>query len=319
MDLNIIPDNIIKGHREGEFFTNCPFCYQKLGKVDDKFHLGFNILKKVYNCLRCQSRGRLSDLKELSLLSGNTATTFNDLKNKINKIFLRKRVNLVNLDEISCPITKSETPFAYKYLLLRGFTDQDIEKYNIRVGMPFFDESKDREVRKWVGRILFPFFNISNECTYVVGRSYNGKEPRYINTEGSKSAILYNINNVNGKVIICEGIVSSIFANKATGVSAVALLGKTITDYQVNLLKNKTNEVYLSLDADTTAEEQNKVIIKLLKADIKVNLIKIPLTQTDNGKLKDPADYKDGYQKFFSESESISRTSLNMSTNSIIM
>ena len=312
MDINILGPNIVKGHRENEFFTNCPFCIHKVGKVDEKHHLGFNVVKKVYQCLRCGTSGKLTDLKELALLSGSVSSTFQDIRNKIHKVFKRNKFNKIDLNEISWELTKDNTPFAYQYLTIRGFTDSEIKKYDIRVGIPYFDEEKQKEIRKWVGRILFPFYNNSNECVYVVGRTYNGGNPRYINSEGSKSSILYNINNVKDVVIICEGIISSISAERITGVSAVALLGKSITDYQVNLIKNKTNLVYLSLDADTTSEEKNKVISKLLAADIKVHLVDLPLITNERGKLKDPDDLKNVYMEFFEKarSETISRTTL---------
>ena len=297
---------------------NCPYCIKVIGKEDTKYHLNFNTLKQVYRCSRCDTSGRLSDLKELNLITDNNKKTdLESIKNKIKGLF-NKRTNLdFDLETISWPLNEEKSPIAYNYMKVRGFADEDIFKYSLRVGIPYFDEGKGYLVQKWRGRILFPFMDNNQRCVYIVGRTYIGADPRYLNSEGTKSTLVYNLQNVTGDTcIICEGIVSSIKAQKATGVPAVALLGKSSSKYQLSLIRSKASTIYLSLDSDTIPSDKEKIIKELIKLGAKVKLITLPYKELGDRKLKDPDDYFLIYNDLFKSAEEISV--FRPSTNNIL-
>lgn len=278
---------------------NCPFCENVIGKADTKYHLNINYEKHVFRCPRCNTAGSLT---RLGYEAPKPSYTLTQLKSKASKLS-RNPSQRIDLDQLSWPLTHEKTPIAYKYITERGFTDEDIRTYSLRVGIPYYNEDLKYEVRKWSGRILFPYFNPTGECVYFVGRSYTDKEPRYLNSEGSKSNLLYNMNQVQGKCIICEGIISSITAQKITGIPAVALLGKTINPTQVSLLRSRCDSVYLSLDGDTQYRERMSIKAMLLKAGLKVWLIDLPVLEINGKKLKDPDDLKERYLGIFNQAK----------------
>lgn len=279
------------------YSINCPFCITVIGKADTHYHLNFNTEKGVYRCPRCNSAGSLKYLRGYENLV-KPSCTLSTLRAQSERLF-RKPPHTLDLNEVSWPLTKTETPIAYQYITERGFTEEDIRTYGLRVGTPYFDDNLGYEVKKWSGRILFPYFNSAQECVYFIGRSYTGKEPRYLNSEGSKSTLLYNLDKVQGTCIICEGIISSIMAQKVTGVPAVALLGKSINTTQVSLIRSKCTEVYLSLDGDTQSQERLAIKRALLQAGLKVKMVNLPVIQEQGKKLKDPDDLKSLYLGLF--------------------
>lgn len=281
---------------------NCPFCHKKAGKdPDTKYHCYVNLMKKVFFCHRCSSTGKLKDLKGFEIMGSDDPdiNEFNKIKSRLIGMFSPPSVQSFNLDEISWPVDKVETPIAYEYLSkTRNLSDENIDKYGLRVGKPYWSEKYNREVNKWVGRILFPFY-FENKCEYIVGRAYAGKDPKYLNSEGSRSALVYNIKNINyTPCIICEGIFSAITAEKVTKIPSVAILGKYITPLMAARIRSRTDEVYLSLDGDLTKDEYKKAIKTLLNTGFKVWNITLP-------KESDPDDLKESYLEYFAKAERV--------------
>lgn len=302
MDINSLITK--KTSRDGELVACCPYCIIRHGSEDTKYHLGISLNKGVYHCFRCGASGSLN--KEQLKYQTQKNPTLEDLKNRLNKVFEKKNSNFIDLDFISVKIDKVSTPIAYNYMLERGFTEQDLEHYKIRVGKEY--EVNYRKVFKWVGRIIFPFFNSEGNCVYITGRSYTGKEPKYFNSEGDRSSLVFNLNSIQEEepVILCEGIISSISAQKSTGVTSLALLGKSATWKQLNKIRSKTSKIYLCIDADTTQQEKKEIIIKLRKLRFEIYNINLPLLYNESGKkLKDPDDYKNQFFHFYKKAQRV--------------
>lgn len=282
---------IIKTSNPDEIRVNCIFCHTRGKEADTKGHMYCNLKKGLFNCFRCGAKGPLSRLKDtLSLGLSVPSVNLSDLKSKINKLFRRKQSPRFDLDLYSWPIDEKSTPIAYKYMIERGFSESELDEYKIRVGREFEDE-KGELVRRWAGRIIFPFFE-NSEINYLVGRAYDGGQPKYINTTGDKDAVVFGIDQVDGQAILCEGIISAIAAQRTVKVPAVAVLGKTIKDHQLLKLRCRTDKLYVSMDGDVTRDEKNKLNHKLLKAGFEVYEINLP-----NG--SDPDDLKDEYKRHF--------------------
>jgi len=298
----------------------CPWCIEKVGKVDVSYKLNLNMRTGVFHCFRCNASGRI-DLKGAFLLSDNKYKNDNDLYSK-----LRDRVSIIdnntniidnvkdiniNLEKISYKLDKKETPFALKYIKERGITDKEIKKFNIRVGKSYIEN--DKTISKWRGRILFPFEE-DNKITYVIGRSYTGKEPKYLNSNTPKFGVVYNIDSVNGTCILTEGLISAIAAERYTNIPAVSLLGKTAVnkvikykDIKINFslqlekIRNKADTIYISLDGDVDIKREKSslnIIKKSLELGFKVYLVELPIG-------KDPDDLKENYLYYFNKSKRI--------------
>lgn len=306
-------ENIVPGSskKPGEYFMKCPFCELR-GYGPDKGHrLGFNIYTGVYHCFRCRAtqktNGAFNKLEELALLSNQNENDYleNDLtpiRERVNRLFLKPKIKQYNLDDVSLPLTEEDTPFAYSYLANRGFTDRDIIKYTLRVGKVYFDENLGRDVKKWSGRIIFPFIEGGN-VAYLIGRAYAGKEPKYLNSSGNRSYIVYGLDKVMGECILCEGIISSISAEKWTGIPSVATLSKTITKQQLSRIRTKCNKIWLSLDGDVLVDEKIPILKELLSLGFEVYNIDLPQD-------KDPDDLGEDYLTYFKEAKKVNRLSI---------
>ena len=292
-----------RGSKAGEFFMCCDFCEERVGKKDTKFHLGFNIYNGRWHCFRCdagpKTHGQLKNLKTFTEFNEVPASDdlISQIEKNLDKISQPRKQKFYDLELMSFELSLQVTPFAYDYITERGFSDEDIKKYNLRVGKEFVDPETNKTVYRWKGRILFPFFE-NGKCVYIVGRSYLGKQPKYINTSGSKNSIVYGLDRLdkNKECIVTEGIISAIAAERETGIPAVCLLGKSASDWQLSKIRNKANKVYLSLDGGV---DDDSVKNKCLRDSIDTYKVILP-------KDKDPDDVKTEYKTFFANKKTTS-------------
>ena len=283
-------------HRPFEYYAVCPFPDCE-GSTDYK--LGINLKTGVYHCFRCKAKGKIKNEEEFGLLTNDIeeSTQFMDIKNRINGAFTRFSPDRksYDLDKMSDPLTEQGTPISYQYIKQRGFSDEEIQKYNLRVGKPFFDKERGQDNFSWSGRLMFPFI-AEGETLFIVGRTVNGREPKYLNTATGKSFAVYGIEEVNGsECIICEGIISAIAASRATGIPAVAILGKTATTEQLSRIKAKCDKVYVSLDGGVDTSDLARQLFNFGFQTWKVDL---PEDQ-------DPDDLGSAYKDYFQKARKI--------------
>jgi DNA primase len=287
MFLDLTQAKQASSSRTDELVLNCPHCINRGKSEDVKFHLHVNTKKGVYHCFRCQATGKIDGVETIK------DTSVNSMVDKLNSIFKKHEPvdNSIDLDRISWECTEKDTPFAYKYLIDRGITESEIKKWSIRVGRDYTDNNTT--IRRWSGRVLFPFIT-DGVCKYVVGRSYSGKEPKYLNTVLDKSYVVYGINSVKSECIVCEGIISAIAAERYTGIPSVSILGKSILYTQAELIKSRCDVAHLSLDGDVDDKTISRNIKILKKAGLSVTLIKLPPNQ-------DPDTLKEAYLQHFND------------------
>lgn len=304
------------GTHKGEYYVCCPYCFERVGKEDTKFKMGVSVNKKVAHCFRCNKTIRFdgSNNEEdysIDFRSSSLDELKDSLNNNNHKSTRSEEQEILDLSIIGKPISKEETPFAYQYIQERGITEQEMLELNICCGVSYnyqdnplgqcdiIDNMESKVIRKWEGRILFPF--IENDIVkYVIGRDYIGQEPRYLNSKGDKSGVLYRVGNANtGACILCEGLISAIAARRYTGVDAVCTLGKYPSDIQLTKLKKICKKVYFSYDSDVNIDIRLEVIKSLIKYDFDILVVDIPLLEVGGRVFKDPDDYKEKYMEFF--------------------
>jgi len=274
-DINI---DYKETNRPDEFRINCPFCAQ-IGDPDYKFRCYINSTKGCWNCFNCGSSGGLAKLRRFINLGPESApiTEIPELRNRLNSMFKQKKIAEFNLDTISWPVDHEISPKSFQYMTeVRGFTTEEIERYCIRAGRTYKDTNGEL-VRRYSGRVLFPFFE-NKKVVFVVGRSYNGTEPKYLNSVGSKDHVVYGIDNVEGEAIFCEGIISSIAAERVSGIPAISCLGKSLSQSQVAKIQRCCKKVYVCLDGtiDVTQRVRSKINRIFIKAGIEVHEIILP-------------------------------------------
>jgi hypothetical protein len=284
-----------------EIRINCPFCAQRGKGEDTGFHLYIHTEKHIFNCFRCGAGGKSKELgyEENSFVDISTPT-IDSLSSKISKLCKIKKSKEINLDAMGWKIDSYKTPIAYEYMHSRGFSDEDLVKYNIYVGRRFINDKNEID-KRWEGRVIFPFTE-DNEVKLLIGRTYINHDTKYINSEGNKSNFVYGLDSIIGdECIICEGIISAIAATRYSGgVPAVAILGKAISDVQASKIRSKCSKVIMSLDGDVILQERQKMAKILFSYGFNsIQDIVLPYK-------KDPDDLKEEYLKYFNGREGIS-------------
>lgn len=254
----------------------CPFCVSKAKGEDTKYHCYVNLQKGAFNCFRCGAKGGVGALKRyINLGVSYVPEKFDNLREKMNNLFQLKKLQIIDLDLLSFAISEEETPIAWHYMIDRGFSPEELEFYKVRVGKTFWDDKMQKDIRRWEGRVIFPFYE-NDLPIYLVGRSYIDREPRYLNTSGGKGLVIYNIDQVKDECLICEGIISSIAATRSSGIPSVAVLGKFMSEHQMMKLKTRVSKVTICLDGDVTSREKKELSLKLWAAGFDVWIANLP-------------------------------------------
>lgn len=151
---------------------------------------------------------------------------------------------------------------ARKYLRTR-LTDEEIAEFRIRYG----HEDARGPWDVFHNRVCVPIIE-RGEVVYFVGRAISSKSklryrnPKKIWTRKSSSQVLFGLDTAANydPVVVVEGVFDAI----RTGPWAVALLGKTLSDVQGNLLHRRGVERVVALfDADVPEDERAKLDTQL--------------------------------------------------------
>jgi len=263
----------IKTGKSEEVRIHCPFCESRGQSKDTKYKMYVNTRKAVAHCFRCGYSKHNIFKDELPVVE--ISNDFSKLECALSNLFSIRKIPSYDLEKISWKLSKEKTPIAYKYMVARGFNDTDISKYDLRVGRDYLEEGTT--VKKWSGRVLFPYKDTGGEVLFVVGRSYAGKNPKYLNSKGDRSHAVYGLADVtDGVAGICEGIIDAIAFKRATGIPGVCGLGKEYTEVQIQKIASKCHTVYESLDGDVDVSLRVKLCMKFLNYGVKVKNINLP-------------------------------------------
>lgn len=230
----------------------CPRCEGSTGSG----HLYVNYTKGYYHCYRCDLGGK--NLKSLVRLLGL------DIEEEIPQSVLHRPDESVDksledmiqslkvdtpqreIRDYSVPLEISDqyfnyhtsplSPGAYRYLLDRGLSPEEICMYGMREGLNRRGEYLGTiECKNYAGRILVPSKDSrTGLVSFFVARDYTGKAARkYLNPPSSVGYASENVWNldvaskVSPTVIICEGVFTAIAAGRGK-YNAVATYGKSI-------------------------------------------------------------------------------------------
>ena len=238
-----------------EIIYKCPQCISRKGTPDLHGHLYVNVNSYKYFCVRCEWSGRLDkstkvdnskiydeeqDTDAVQLLREASSELFNHP----DKLSLR-----IPLDKVTSSRSATE------YLLNRGFTYEQMEYYDMRVG----------NTTQEFGRIIIPNITDSRKVftDMYSARSFIGQTPKYHNPfSAKKSEIVFNLHRVQSgtPLILVEGALTAV----AAGYHAVASLGKSLSNYQASLVaKKKPSLIYVNYDYG--AESNSRDACRLLR------------------------------------------------------
>ena len=251
-----------------ELIFKCPKCNHHKRK------LSVNIQKNVFKCWVCDYRG--NDL--FPLVKGR------DLKHEwkliTNTIDISRFDDLFAESEQDCEIQALELPEyfvslsdsnlssqgtqAKKYLLGRGFTEEQILLY--KIGFCFHGRYKNR--------VIIPSFDFNGKVNYFIARAFDENRFKYMNPQASKD-IIFNDIFIDWKkpIVLVEGFFDSVKYE-----NSIPILGSTLSRSSVlfNKIIENSKKVYICLDNDAIKKEL-KIIKNLL--DFGVEVAKINLDQ----------------------------------------
>lgn len=250
----------------------CPKCLERKGTPDTKGHLYVNTKSFVYHCYRCDYSGYIPKVKGARTRDyKETDETYEEIYKKAK--CLLKEENKFKLKIPIDKVTTSQT--ATEYLLKRGFTYDQMEYYDLRVG----------NLSSEFGRIVIP-----NEVSRLVytdmysARSYIDQVPKYHNPSLiSKSQVVFNLHRIKEgtPIILVEGALTAI----AAGYHAVASLGKNLSKSQASqIIMKHPSVIYVNYDyqAETNLVDACSLLYSLNP--------EIPIYQTFMKDERDAAD-----------------------------
>ena len=249
-----------------ELRINCPSC------DDTQHHCYVNVLKGVYHCFRCQSSGRISQIREAE----------NDLARFYKKVeqFFKPTEEVEPPIELPGEFSKLYGPVkkqsilrnsAMEYLTQRGFYEYEIKKYQLGYC----------EKGYFAKRIIIPAI-FEGKLEYFLARAFvPAIEPKYLNPRVHKKSILfYTEQRPTKSAVICEGALDAISIARVH--PAIALLGKELSSEQMKRIISSVETAIVMIDPD--AYKYAVSVWMRLREYIPCKLI-------DNSKMsKDPGD-----------------------------
>lgn len=223
--------------------VNCPFCARHGKGADRSFKLWISFTRDAFHCFRCDAKGRTSRLfPQLS-----TYGTYCGEDKRNNET-----------------LTPELEPLPDSCLLLRELPQGHLARSFIEARGFRCDDGLDKRVlfccdyRKgnfsFGPRLIFPIYQTGTYRGFQ-GRCLDGNEPKYIGATGMRrKTILYNYDEAfsqSEELVIVEGF----FDQWKVGRTAVAAMGKAVSDEQLRLIRLGTfKRVVVLLDKDAKQE-----------------------------------------------------------------
>lgn len=248
----------------------CPSC-----RAHDKFYV--HLVSKLYLCFKCEIRGNF--FKLISLISPDDKSAIGQVLGKNRRIDLNEILKfqfgttLINNDESSDKIRLSmdfcspidcydKNAIVNQYLTMRGISKEMVCRFDLRYSA---------ELR----RLIFPIYTHENGLLGWVGRDITGfHKLKYFNNAGlKKSHVLYGQNLHWGResIVLVEGPIDALKSLKFGG---LALLGKSMSQNQLNLLLAMPNLRSIHIGIDPDQPECAESIAKVLSSFFNISLVK---------------------------------------------
>ena len=159
-------------------------------------------------------------------------------------------------------------------------------------------------------RLMFPVIDVRGNVVGFSGRILGDGEPKYLNSPDTpvfdKSRNLFALNlakkSKSGMLILTEGNIDVVMLHQAGFDGAVASLGTSLTEHQVQLMSRYTKNVILAYDSDDAGVKAAQRAIRLIeKTELDVRVLRMQ-------GAKDPDEFikkygSDAFQTLLERSE----------------
>lgn len=232
-------------HRHGEqVYVNCPFCVNFGLTPNTTYKLGIHLEKKVFNCFRCPIKGRLVNLlPQLATIAVESVKVADKIEEE--EKLLEQLPGMQYLEGLDYP---------WNFLVYEFLNNKEFPAATI-TNKVFFCEDYQKNGYSFGPRLIFPIYQFGTYRGFQGRSIYKNTYPKYIGASNmNKRTILYNYDiafSQNEQLVITEGFFDQI----RVGDTAVATLGKIITEEQIRLIKlGEFKKVIVFLDKDAEKE-----------------------------------------------------------------
>jgi len=267
----------IKSSTKGWYRSDCPYC-------GGTYTFGINFGKYRSHCFKCgettnpvQTLMFMQDLKEY-----NEAWKFLSLEQEFEEYEDDKAAPRLERKEVILPESFRLISIAH------GLLGKAAQRYIVKKRKFNLLDLSMRGVGyclegEYSGYIVFPFYE-QTKLTFFQGRKFMGGGPKMKNPENErfgigKTEIIYNSDAmyIYSKINLVESITNAL----TLGDNTIAILGKMISPYQLDLILNSPcTHVTIILDSDALLEAY-KLAMKLVQYK-KVKVVRMPKDQDVN-------------------------------------
>ncbi|MET1030520.1 DNA primase [Domibacillus tundrae] len=201
---------------------------------------------------------------------------------------------------------------ALRYLHERGFTDEDIDRFQIgwalpqpefalnilkkrgfsiermeRAGLLIKNDETGRYFDRFRSRIMFPLHDQKGRVAGFSGRDLHNGQPKYLNSPETpifhKSSLLYHFNAARTAIkkqkqfILFEGFADVVAAVRAGFGQSVAVMGTALTEEHIKQLKRVSDQAIICYDGDNAGlNAAYKAANMLVSHDMSVKVTVLP-------------------------------------------
>jgi len=219
---------------------------------DYKRHLSINLDTGLWQCFKSGNKGNFTQLyaflEDISYNKAEAAILFKELENPqlpavptVKEVPNHSTKNL-ELVEVTLDDYDSSRPLvqkAWAFLYERGL-------FNLKTQDSLFYVSETS------GRLIIPFQSEEGDLFYYQARALGNQTPKYLNpSEGwpKPSNILYPYDENEDHLVVCEGPLDAISLQNQ-GVNATCTMGCSVSDYQMEQLKEFGGKIIIGYDND---------------------------------------------------------------------
>ena len=228
---------------------------------DWKNHLSINLLSGLWQCFKSGNKGNFTQLyaflEGITYNEAEAEILFKEFNEDVRpRLVTQKKPKPQNHNKI---LELDLTP-----IMLKDYESDDrlIQKaWTFLYERQLFDlEKEDRKYYvsnafKYSNRVLIPFEE-NNSIYYFQARTLQGDTPKYLNPSDGwvkPSSILYPFDEEEDHVVVCEGPLDAI-SLQIQGVNATCTMGCSVSEHQVELLKDFKGKIIIGYDNDDAGQ-----------------------------------------------------------------
>lgn len=253
----------------------CPFCELNGHTPDENYKLYINPVRNVFNCFRCGSKGRSSDMiPQLGI-----QLSIEDLV--VKRVKPKFVYDNYEVEPLPPGVPLTELPKEHPAIQYLSNRDLSLDYLGDRV---YFTEQLICNTFTFGPRLIFPVFQAGTYRGYTARTILDDGFPKYKTAHGMvKAGMLYNFDTAfsqSEQLVITEGV----FDCLRIGDQAVALFGKSISEQQIRLIHlGDFKRIIFMLDPD--AKTEMEVAADFFTSNYDVYICHLPEGVKDPGDL----------------------------------